>query len=77
MKGLCLAKSPELAVGADLVLRGLLMTMAWRAQFQRVSDEGATPNAQCQRRRSKVHVFMGQRWGWDLLMAADAMLIAL
>lgn len=69
-----LKKNPELALVADLLLRGLLVTMAWRAQSQRRSHEGAAPSPQCQR-GSKVHVYMGR--GWGLLMAADAILIAL
>lgn len=75
LKDLCVAKSPELAVGADLVLRGLLMTVAWRAQFQRVSREGRVPNLQPQRKGVKsACVYGGGVQG--LFMEADAMLMA-
>lgn len=60
-KDLWVAKSPELAVGADLVLRGLLMPVAWRPQFQRVSQEGTAPNLQPQRKRVKSTCVYG---GW-------------
>lgn len=49
------------------------MTMAWRAQFQRISQEGAAPNLQPQRKRVQSACVYG---GGGLFMEADAMLMA-
>lgn len=71
-----LSQESELPLGAALVLRGLLMTMAWRAQFQRIGYEGTAPNSQSQRRRVKGVCVFGERGEQALSMAADAVLIA-